>query len=103
MTSVLLLDGLGFDRFNFDGGAGFGFDVAKTFVVVGIEAGGGLIEVVEFALLVTRACGRRDFATRGGNRSVPDAGDGGATTLALVDAVGLHHAFVTLSTSDVSA
>ena len=36
LTNRLLLDMLGFDRLSFDRGAGFGFEFAKAFVVIGV-------------------------------------------------------------------
>ncbi len=46
LASGLLLNWLGFDSFIFDRGAGFGFDVAKAFVVISIEVGGNFRKVV---------------------------------------------------------
>ena len=101
LISGLLLDRLGFDGLVFDSAAEFGFEVVKDFVVVRIDVRCGPSIILELALLaITRTSGRRCLATRRGTRSVADTGSSGATALALVDAVGLHHAFVALGTSE---
>ncbi len=104
-ASGLLLDGLGLNRLILDCGGGFGFDVAKAFVVIGVEVGSGLSKVVSLALSFVGNGGWRGFGTRGGSWSVADAGadgtTGGATALALMNSIRFHHAFITLSTRDV--
>ena len=106
VQSTFLISGLLFDRLRFDGlvfdsAAEFGFEVVKDFVVVRVNIRGGPGIILKLTLLaVIRAGGRRCLATRSGIRSVADTGSSGATALALVDAIGLHHAFVALGTSE---
>ena len=55
LASGLLLDSFSFDRLRFDRGARFGFDVPKTFVVVGVEIGARLgTEIIKLTLFALR-------------------------------------------------